>query len=279
MEEAKDLSGLIVPILTPFDDDGGIDERALLGHIDYLAENGVRQILVNGTTGEFFSLTDGERNAIFRIVRKNFDGVVIYQAGCDGLVETCESAKWSVDNGADAVMALGPYYLAGLSAEGLIKYFNTLAGVVSVPLILYNFPKHTQNPITAEILAAVDHFGVKDSSADLSLISSTGHYYVGGDDKILAAHNNGAYGFVSARANAFPQVFSEMERALQADDTAGATAIQERVSHIKKCMAGGNGIAMIKYALSKNLPSYPLGMRAPLVALPDEQRQRLDERI
>ena len=279
MDSTKDLSGLIIPILTPFHSDGSIDEQAFIGHIGYLAENGIERILVNGTTGEFFSLTYEERKRLFQIARKHFDGTLIYQAGSDGLAQTCIAAKWAVDNGADAIMALGPYYLAGVPALGIVEYFNILADAVDVPLILYNFPKHTQNPLTPDILAGIKHFGIKDSSADLSLIASTPHYYVGGDDKILPAHKQGAFGFVSARANAFAPIFAEMEKALKQADITTATAIQERVSNIKKSMSGSNGIAMIKYALSKSIPSYPQHMRPPLITLPDEQKQRLDEQL
>ena len=279
MKEKIDFSGLTTPILTPFKNDGSIDERSFLQHIDFLAENGIKRILVNGTTGEFFSLTPAEQKRLFTLTRKHFSGLVLMHTGAGSLAQTSEIAAWAVDNGANAILALPPYYMANVPPQGLIEYFNAIAQTLTVPLILYNFPKHTQNPLTPEILAAVDHFGIKDSSADLSLIPATDHYYVGGDDMILEAHQQGAYGFVSARSNAFPAIFAKMESALATNDMTTATKLQADISKIKQNMTGPNGIAIIKYALAKSIPTYPQKTRPPLITLPNEQRQKLDEFI
>ena len=231
--------------------------------------------MLSGTTGEFFSLLPEERKEVHKIVRKHFKGNVLFQAGADSLALTLQLACWAQDNGADAVMALPPYYMAKVPDDGLVDYFNSIAAKISIPLILYNFPKHTQNPLTPDLLARIDHFGIKDSAADLSMIPATPKYYVGGDDKILNAHNSGAYGFVSARANAFPELFGKMDRAIAAGKSEDAREIQIIISMVKKHLSGPNGIAMIKYALSKKLTCYPLIMRSPLVGMDDEQIQAL----
>jgi len=96
-------------------------------------------------------------------------------------------AKRAWRYGADALICLPPYYYAGAPAKGLTAFFATVAAAAELPLYLYNFPRHTGNPITPELLKAVSHAGLKDSAADLSLIGHTPRYLLGGDSQIVEA--------------------------------------------------------------------------------------------
>jgi 4-hydroxy-tetrahydrodipicolinate synthase len=267
----NDLSGLVVPVACPFSSDDSIDEKMFVAHLEWLAGQVVKCILVNGTTGEFFSLTDAERRRVFTLARKNFSGNIVFHAGSCSLKQTQIEAAWASDNRADAIATIVPYYMANVPQEGIVDYFNRLAGGIEIPFILYNFPKHTQNPLTAEMLGRIDHFGMKDSSGDLSLAAATEHYYVGGDEKIVAAYNAGAYGFVSARANAFGRLFVELQRAIVEND-GRAEAIQSEIVKLKNEMTSVNGIAKIKYAISKRIAGYPTRVRLPLVGTSEEEK-------
>jgi dihydrodipicolinate synthase/N-acetylneuraminate lyase/uridine kinase len=272
---AVDLSGLVVPVTTPFDANDEIDKRMFIEHLDMLAKQGVKRILVNGTTAEFFSMTEDERKVCLKLAREYFPGVVMFHAGSSSLKQTMIEAKWGRDYGADAIVCIVPYYMAGVDKQGIVDYFNALAGAVEIPLILYNFPKHSGNAIDAEMLGQIKHFGMKDSSGDLSLVSSTGHYYMGGDEKILAASDKGAYGFVSARANAFAPLLVEMEAALRRAD-GSAKDVQDKIVKLKEMTAGANGIARLKYAVSQQLDGYPVRVRLPLIELSDSEKAAMD---
>ena len=73
--EPLDLSGLIVPPPTPFNEKMGVDEDALSRHLTFLAEHGVTRLLVNGTTAEFFSLLHKERKLLLTLARHYFPGI------------------------------------------------------------------------------------------------------------------------------------------------------------------------------------------------------------
>lgn len=264
---SKDFCGLVVAVLTPFTDDDRIDEGIFVRHLEFLAERGVTKILVGGTTGEFFSLSGQERQGLFQLARKNFNGKLFYHAGSDSLIETRQQCLWAQDNGADAVVALTPYYLADIAKEGVVDYFNALSHIAKVPFILYNFPKHTNNAITADMLAGIDHFGIKDSSGDLKLIKATEHYYVGGDTKILQTHRAGGFGFVSGRVNFIPEPYVAIERALADGDVNAAEKLQDKITKLSEAMGGGNSIAKFKYAMSIRCKWYPSRVRLPLRAL------------
>ena len=86
------FSGLVVPAPTPFGDDDAIDFGAYLSHLDWLAECGVRNLLVNGTTGEFFSLTPEEQLKLLRVSREAWKGKLIFHLGSPALFQTLETA-------------------------------------------------------------------------------------------------------------------------------------------------------------------------------------------
>ncbi len=259
------LHGLVVPIVTPFGHDGEIDRGALGSHLNYLATAGVKHVLLGGTTGEFFSLTPAERLTLLEWARPAFDGTLLLQVGGGALGEAVELARAGQQQGADVLIALPPAYFADAPPAGLIAWFSALADATDLPLLLYNFPRHTGNAITAEILAAVPHAGLKDSSGNLELIPATPRYFVGGDSKILAAFEAGAVGYVSAIANAFPRPFIELSDALGRDDRAAAETLHREICELPR-QSGPAEIPAAKQQLAKRLSGYPTRVRPPLLA-------------
>lgn len=271
-----DLFGLVTAVATPFRADFSVDEDALIGHLEYLAGAGCDTLLVSGTTGEFFSLLPRERRYLLEVAAKNFAGTLIFHATGDSLALTMEEAKWAEENGADAIAALPPFYYADVSARGVIQYFSRLAEYVRIPLILYNFPRHTQVSLTPEVLEAVPHYALKDSSRDLSLIGHTPRYFVGGDRWIKRTHEQGGRGFVSGLSNALPGLFVAMERALREKDTGAIESIQNRISEASELFSGPDQIAKLKYAISRLVSGYPAEVRVPLVPLGEGERLAID---
>ncbi|MBF0198341.1 MAG: dihydrodipicolinate synthase family protein [Planctomycetes bacterium] len=260
------FAGLITPLCTPFKANGDLDEKAFITHLGFLAESGVSRILLCGTSGEFFSLLPKERQTLLQLARMYFPGVIFFQSGSESLLQTQEQSQWAEDLGADGLFILPPFYLANLPQEGLTDYFNTLAQGLSVPMFLYNFPQHTQNSISAEMLGRIEHFGLKDSAADLSLIGATSHYYVGGDGVIMEAITRGASGFVSGHANYAPELYLEMEDQMKVRDPARYAAIQTKINHMRE-PSRGKSLVYIKERVAELIPGYPTGVRLPLLSL------------
>jgi 4-hydroxy-tetrahydrodipicolinate synthase len=264
-DNIEQLRGLVVPILTPFDRSEKVDPGALRSHLDYLTAAGVKHVLLGGTTGEFFSMTPAERVKLLEWSRPAFAGTLLLQVGGGPLGEAIELARAGQQHGADVLISLPPAYFADAPPEGLVAWFSALAGATALPLLLYNFPRHTGNALTAEILAAVPHAGLKDSSGQLDLIAATPKYFVGGDSKILAAVEAGAVGYVSAIANAFPQPFIELADALDRGDPAAAEVLHRQICELPR-RSGPAEIPAAKAELAHRLPDYPTHVRPPLLA-------------
>jgi 4-hydroxy-tetrahydrodipicolinate synthase len=257
------LEGLIVPVLTPFDATGEIDQRAFIQHLAFLTDHGIRRIMINGTTGEFYSLLPEERKILFKLARANFDGLIVLHAGGTGLAQNKLEVQWANALGADAVAALPPIYPAGLPEAGLIKYFQALEAEAQVPFILYNFPKHAGNAITPEILKEVPHYGLKDSAQNLDLMNFTPRYFIGSSTKVFEPVQQGAAGFVSATANVRPELYSAMDMLAVAAKVEEAAVMQAELRAYSAPFSAG-GVPLLKQALARKLPDYPVHVRCPL---------------
>lgn len=258
-----ELKGLIVPVLTPFDDAGEIDQQAFIRHLEFLARQGIRRIMVNGTTAEFFSLLPEERLMLYKLAREHFAGQLVLHAGGLGLAQNKIEVQWANEFGADAVAVLPPVYPAGLSAAGIIEYFQALETEAEVPFILYNFPKHTGNAITPEILNAVPHYAIKDSAQNLELMAHTPRYFVGSSTNIYAPVQEGAAGFVAATANVRPELYAAMELLVVAAKVEEAAVMQQEIKAYSVRFSAG-GVPMLKQALARKLSGYPVRVRSPL---------------
>lgn len=257
MRDEFHLKGCIIPVPTPFDESGKVDLGAFLAHLDWLAECGVHNLLVNGTTGEFFSLTSDEQLQLLGAACEAWDDTLIFHTGSPSLFETLDRVRAAEDRGADFIASLPPFYFAAAPADGLVRWFTELAESASLPLLLYNFPRHTGNPLTADILRQIPHFGVKDSSANLSLIPATPNYFVGGDRNISRAYAAGARGVVSAAANIDPDPYLRIAEEPTPERQAAVDAVHARAS-------GADAVGKIKKVLSELIPGYPVNLRLPL---------------
>lgn len=266
MQQTIDLEGLVVPVATPFTDSDQIDADALGCHLEWLEAHGVSRVMINGTTAEFCSLLPSERRELLEISRRAFKGCLLFNTGSDSLAQACEAAHWAEDVGADAIVGMTPYYLAGVPEEGLARYLTALAEASSLPLVIYNFVKHTGNAITPRILRQVPHVAVKDSSGDYGLIGATPLYLGGTSRSMVQVWQAGARGFVSALANVLPNRYVVLEAHLGGNRMVEAEAEQADIcAALPPPARGVNEIAFIKQQLATVIPSYRPHVRLPLL--------------
>ena len=261
-------TGLIVPVATPFETDLSICQSAYIGHLSWLSGKGVTRLIVGGTTAEFFSLSIAERLTLLKLGRKHFPGFIIFNISADSVATTVEMAKRAQRLGADALLCLPPYYYAGAPRSGLIAYFSAIASECDLPFYLYNFPEHTGNPITREILQKVPHAGLKDSAADFTLIAHTPYYLLGGDARIVKAYRKGACGYVPGFPNVFPEIYLDLEKLLIKKEYERAEMLQLKINAFKQSLPKIAHIVAIKTYLNRILDSYPAAVRPPLDGSP-----------
>jgi 4-hydroxy-tetrahydrodipicolinate synthase len=227
--------GTAPALITPFDNDDGVDETALRRIIDFQIEGGVDALVVLGTTGENPTVTHEERRRIIDIALDQTARrvPVIVGTGTNNTAQSVEFSKEATASGADALLVVGPYYNKPTPA-GLVAHVSAIAEAADAPILLYNVPGRTGSNITAEttfrIADEVDSvFGVKEASADMAQISDLLRdrpegfgVYSGDDDLTFPMLALGADGVVSVIANAVPRKVSEMVHLALQNDFLGA---------------------------------------------------------
>jgi dihydrodipicolinate synthase/N-acetylneuraminate lyase len=163
------LGGVIVPLVTLFDEQGRVDEAATARHIEWLLARGVHGVFALGTTGEFTSLSREERRAVAELVVQTVRGRVPVLIGCSspGTDEAVTYAEHAEQIGANGAVAVLPYYWIPPD-RSIYEHFRLLAVGTRIPLYIYNFPALTGRSIPPHLVArlAADHptiAGIKDT--------------------------------------------------------------------------------------------------------------------
>ena len=136
------IKGVIVPILTPVDENEMIDEKKLREQVDYVIEGGILGILAFGSNGEFYVIEEDEMERGLKIMVDQAAGrvPVYFGIGAISTKKCCRLAKMAVANGAAGISVLQPMFLKPTEAE-LFEHFKTIAEAVpDTPMLLYNNP-------------------------------------------------------------------------------------------------------------------------------------------
>jgi len=149
----QSLDGINVALVTPFDEQERVDEAALAALVDDQITHGVHGVVVNGSTGEFASLTPEERRRNVEIVRDAVDARarLIVHVGAMTTREAVGHAEHAAARGAVCVMLVSPWYEA-INEREIEGYVRAVADV-GVPVMVYNNPAATGWSMSAEFIA------------------------------------------------------------------------------------------------------------------------------
>ena len=242
------FKGIFCPSITITDDEGKIDYDLWGKHLDHLADAGVNGVLLFGSIGEFYSvsLADKEAALEFAVKRVGERMKVFAGVGDTTYANVIEFTKFAEKAGADAVLAVSPYYFgpSPLTAE---NYFGGIAEATKLPVILYNFPARTGTDLTPELVAslAAKHpniCGIKDTVDTIShtrkviraarAVNPDFTVFSGFDEYYLVNRVSGGNGVLCGLTNVEPETFVKMHAAYEEGDFATAVACAERISKL-----------------------------------------------
>ena len=275
------LEGIIVPMVTPLHSNGELDKKGTERLIKHLIHGGVHGIFILGTTGEASSLKPSLTKELIELSCKETNGrtkmlVGISHTATDVSLKLAGLAK---DAGADAVVALTPYYFYLDQAE-LEQYYTHLADESPLPVFIYNFPRMTKlnlEPETVEKLALHPNIiGLKDSSGngvylqkllpikkkrpDFSIL-------VGPEEMLAQSVIAGANGGVTGGANIFPELYVGLFEAAKKKDYALIDKMQEIIMEISRKIYGASSKNSAYFSGVKE-SLYHLGICEPHLAAP-----------
>lgn len=272
--------GVVVPMVTPFTEDGQVDEPAVRRLVDHLVRGGIGGILLLGTTGEAASMEARERLRLVETAVAHIARRVRVFAGIsdDSLAAAAATAKAYRELGVDAFLAHVPSYYP-LGAAEVHAWFERLADRVPAPLFLYNIPMTTHVSIPEDVVEALSRHaniaGIKDSEYDAArmerlLARFRGRpdfaYFVGPSVMAKRGLELGADGIVPGVGNLLPRTSQRLFEAARAGDHAAAGEAQQRLKRIGDTYQAGrsvtHAIALLKAALAA------LGLCRPVVLPP-----------
>ena len=235
------LQGCGTALVTPFHQDGSIDDAALRNLVAWQVEQGIDFLVPCGTTGETPTLSHDEWLYVIDTTIEVVAGRVPILAGAtsNSTHEAVAKAKEvAARPGVNFILTASPYYNKP-TQEGQYRHFRAIAEAVDKPIILYNVPGRTGaniEPATLARLAEVPNIaGVKEASGNMSQIADVcnavpEHFLVfSGDDAVtLPVISLGGVGIISVASNEIPHEMSEMTRAALANDWRKAREIHRK---------------------------------------------------
>ena len=216
------FKGSYVALITPFKENGELDEYKIRELVNYHIENGTSGIVPCGTTGEAPTLTFSEHEKVIKIVVEEVKGriQVIAGAGSNNTNRAIELTKYAKELGADAALSTCPYYNKP-SQRGLYEHYKKIAEEAKFPIMLYNVPSRTGVNIESETVAKLAEIpeivAIKEATGSIEqmikiqdLCGDKIEILSGEDHLILPMLSIGAKGVVSVVANIMPKEMSDL---------------------------------------------------------------------
>lgn len=259
----KSFKGLYTALVTPFDESGNIDYKALDKILGKQIAAKVDGLVILGTTGESPTISEDERHTMFDFIKKRACGktALILGTGSNNTETAIKETKAAEKMGADGVLVVNPYYNKP-SQQGLFLHFAHVAQSTKLPVILYNIQGRTAvNLETSTLLRLVEAHknivAVKEASGDLSqmmqvLAGAPKNFSVlSGDDALtFSLMGLGGRGVVSVLSNLMPkEMKSLVDAAAQGDWKKAKNLHFKLLSKMQGCFIGGNPVA-IKTAMA-----------------------------
>ena len=278
ISKGKMITGSMVAIVTPMQEDGSLDMAAFRGLIDFHIAQGTDGIVVVGTTGESPTVNVEEHELLIAEAVKHAAKriPIIAGTGANSTKEAIELASFSKKAGADASLTVVPYYNKP-TQEGLYLHFKAIAEAVDMPHILYNVPGRTvadMNNDTVLRLAQIPNIiGIKDATGGIERGSDLLQraprdfaIYSGDDASTLALMLLGAHGTISVTANVAPRLMHEMCVAALNGEVARAREINFRLLGLHRNLFVEANPIPVKWAVAR-MGKMKNTLRLPLTPL------------
>lgn len=285
---AKRFTGVYTAIITPFTQDGKVDEKALENLIDRQINAGVAGIVPVGTTGESPTLSHEEHHFVIDLVIQmvNKRVAVIAGTGSNNTREAISLTQHAQKSGADASLQVAPYYNKP-TQEGFYLHFKAIAENADIPLIIYNIAprtaKNIETPTMVKLAQLKNIVGVKEASGDINqmmdVIRFTGDEFsvlAGDDNMILPLMAIGGDGVISVASNVVPQKLVSLVKAAQAKDYDQARSLHYEMLPLFKAMFLETNPIPVKESLAMMGLVEPV-FRLPMCNISSENKLRLQE--
>ena len=235
--------GVYVALLTPFDEEGNIDERKMRNHIDFLISKGINGLYICGSTGEGILMNVSERKMVAEIVKDQVKERVKIIAHIGGSLNTknaIELARHAEKLKLDAISSIPPFYYS-YNFEEIYNYYKELSKSTTLPFFVYYIPATTgvslSNEQMAKLCTIPNIVGLKYTASDLYLlqdllrkVNSKWIAFSGYDEMFLPALTMGVAGAIGSTQNVLPEMFVQIYNNFTQGKIKEAIELQKRLN-------------------------------------------------
>ena len=288
----KRLLGVVIPMITPMNEDGTVDDVSLKNFVNFLVDAQCNALYPNGTNGESLLLSQAEREHIAEVIAEANDHrlPLFIQCGSMTTAETASHAQHAVKIGADGVGVMSPAFFS-LDEESLYQYYKAVVEGLpkDFPVYIYNIPGNTTNDVSPALLHRLmkdfdNVVGIKYSNPNLmrveDYLNTDGRkpqLLIGCDSLFLQCLTTGGVGTVTGPGSVFYERFNRLYRQFQEGDLQGAMETQRKIVETDRKLAGIPGIPALKTLLKLRGVIRCDACRAPHRPLTDKEKKTLEE--
>jgi 4-hydroxy-tetrahydrodipicolinate synthase len=285
------FKGIYTPIITPFNDDYSIDIEGYGDIIEHQIAGSVHGIIIGGTTGESYALTEKERLWQFTFAHERIAGRAPWLAGVNAMrtEDVCAFSVAAKDAGADGILLAAPPYSQPTDEE-LAAHVLEVDRAAGMPAMLYNYPARSGAVMGEEFLERVGRSAnicaIKESSGDINRIHMIAREFphlqlsCGADDQALEFFAWGAESWVCAAGNFFLKEAIGLYEACVIDGNfeKGRRIMKAMLPVMTVLERGGKFVQCVKYACT--LDDLPAGaVRLPMQGINDELKQQVSNAV
>ncbi len=281
--------GTMTALVTPFDEKGYFDRRAMEGLVEWQIEQGIDGLVACGSTGEAATLNDEEYATVVKCVVETVAGrvPVIAGAGSNNTARAVELSKLAQQAGVDGLLHVTPFYNKPTKA-GIIAHYRAIAEAVELPIVAYNVPGRTGLNMSADVTLALAEavpqvVAVKEASGDIEQVMAImagrrdGFSVLSGDDALtLPMIAAGADGLISVASNEIPAELTAMVRASRDGDFEAARHLHYKWLALMNANFIETNPQPVKTALAL-MGRIKEQFRLPLVPMEEGAKQTLKE--
>lgn len=284
--------GIFTPTVTPLDEKERVDEAGFIRQLNRLIENGVHGIYLLGSSGEFTTLTNTERERALDIATRTVAGRIpiiccVMDTSTQRVIQNIQLVE---QYEVEAVAATPGYYYPSTDDADIIQFYQEVAASTELPVLIYNIPSTVKTAIKPQIVVQLaddcDNIVViKDSSGDwansINLIALLGErddftIMLGSHFALAAALLFGADGGVISIANVAPKESVALYNAAKARDLDEVNRLQNWMIKLSKMYTYGQGVSGMKACL-EILGVCNAYTTSPLLPLDDTAKAELRE--
>ncbi|UOQ27841.1 4-hydroxy-tetrahydrodipicolinate synthase [Candidatus Vidania fulgoroideae] len=272
------LKGNITSLVTPFKKNGSVDYKSIKKIIIFQYKSGIKNILINATTGESCSLNFKEKKKIINFVCKRFYkklGIIVGSCN-NSLEESLKIIKLSNNRKIKAILQIIPYY-NNPTEKGIISFFRKICRKTKKPIIVYNVPNRTGYDIDTKTLKKIfkikNILGIKESSKNINNViekilickKMKKKFFFGDDLMYIALSNIEVDGNISVATNIIPKEFKSSKFNLKKI---------KKIKRLLEVLFIETNPIPLKYIMSK-LGMITRRLRRPLCSPKEENKKKI----